>query len=78
MEQSNKRKIKDHKLCVFINLILILFSTNISNSIAYGFNYDATDVDCIRYQIALVITCIIISINSCIYLFIYTKTDKKS
>jgi len=75
MEQSKKRKIKDHKLCILFSLILILFSTNISNSIAYSFYYNATDLECIRYQIALIIPCIIISMNSCIYLFKYAKTD---
>lgn len=79
MQKNNRKEIKKHKLLFFISLVVILFSTDISNTIATNSYYNITDdLDCIRNQIALIIPCIIISINSCIHLFMYAKVDKNN
>lgn len=78
MEQNKTKQINKHMLWVFISFTVILFSTDISNSIAYSFHNNITELGCIRYQIALVIPFIIIMINSYIYLFMYAKIDKNN
>jgi len=79
MLQHNKNQIFKHKLLAWGSLIIIFFSTNIANAIVYHPYYGTIDdMDSIRYQISLIIICIIISINSCCYLYMYTKPDKNN
>lgn len=75
MKLNNRDQIKIHKLKVFISLSIILFSTDIANIITYYSNYKNTEADCIRYQIAIIIPCLIISINSYINIFMNNKTN---
>lgn len=64
-----------HKILIFTSLVIILFSTDIANKIAYDSNVKVTDMDCIRYQISIIIPCLIISINSCVHLYMHTKAN---
>ncbi|MDF2804359.1 MAG: aspartate ammonia-lyase, partial [Anaerocolumna sp.] len=57
-----------------IKIAVIFLSTDIANIIAsYS---DFTDLTSIRYQVAVIIPCLIIAINSCVYLYTNAKTDK--
>lgn len=68
-------QIKRHKILLYVSLAAIFLSTDIANMIA---SYSViTDMTCIRYQIAIVISCLIIAINSCVYLYTNTKTNQK-
>jgi hypothetical protein len=69
-----EEQIKRHKILLYSSLAVIFLSTDIANIIAsYS---DFTDLTSIRYQVAVIIPCLIIAINSCVYLYTNAKTDK--
>lgn len=68
-----------HKFLAIFCLAIILFSTDISNVIAQSVSFkEVEDIDCIRYQISLVLPCIIIAINSFVHLYIKSKTNRET
>lgn len=62
-----------HKIILAICLLIILFSTDIANWVASDHGYGYTDMDCIRYQISIVIPCVIVSTYSCVKLILLSK-----